>query len=163
MTSRFDPVAALIALTDAGVEFIVAGQLAAVLHGHPEATIDLDVVLRQDIANAERLAATLRDLSAVVVGPDGTPTDMAPDERHLLGWHRVLETNTSLGPIDVLPFVIGVGTYDDLLPRAVAVDIEGRRVWVAALDDVIASKEAAGRPKDLRRLPSLREFRDRRP
>lgn len=161
MTIRFDPVGAITALVDAGVDFIVVGQLAAVLHGHPEATIDLDVVPRQDLENAERLIAVLVDLGAVVVDPNGEPTNAPPEERDLLGWQRVLETNTSLGPIDIVPFAIGVGSYTDLITNSSRVDIEGREVWVASLDDVIASKEAAGRPKDLRRLPTLRAFRDR--
>lgn len=40
MTGAFDPVRALHVLTAAGVRFVVIGQLAAVIHAHPETTVD---------------------------------------------------------------------------------------------------------------------------
>jgi hypothetical protein len=40
--------------------------------------------------------------------------------------------------------------------------VEGIEVSVADLDDVIRSKEAAGRPKDLRTLPGLYRYREAR-
>ena len=163
MSSAFDPVAALTALVDGGVEFVVIGQLAAVLHGHPESTVDLDVLVRQDLGNAERLVEVLGDLGAVVVAADGSSTGRALEERDLLGWNHVVETDTDVGPVDVVPFAVGVGDYSVVRASAVEVPIDGRSVSVASLDDVIRSKEAAGRPKDLRRIPSLREFRARRP
>ena len=53
------------------------------------------------------------------------------------------------------------GGYDHLLPNAVTIELLGHPVPVASLDDVIASKTAAGRPKDLSALPSLIRHRDR--
>lgn len=155
----FDPRVLLGALAEHGVEFVVIGQMAALLHGHPETTFDLDVVPRQDIDNAERLIEALRGQEAVLV-VEGERTD-GPDERQLLGWNLVREYDTAAGPIDVVPFAIGVGDFDTLSARAADVVIDGHRVLVASLDDVIASKEAAARPKDLRQLPALRAFRDR--
>lgn len=162
MTGPFDPLRALRVLAARGVDFIVVGQMAAVIHGHPESTVDLDVLVRQDIDNAERLVAALRELQAHPVGADGQQVARPLDERDFLGWTQIVETNTSAGPLDVLPYAIGVGGYDDLLPRAARVQLDDVEVWVASLDDIIASKSAAGRPKDLRRLPSLREFARRR-
>ena len=48
--------------------------------------------------------------------------------------------------------------YDELMSRAEVQDVHGVAVHVAALDDIIASKEWADRPKDREALPELREF-----
>lgn len=37
------------------VEYLVIGGIAAVLHGVPRATFDLDILIRPDRENAERL------------------------------------------------------------------------------------------------------------
>lgn len=50
--------------------------------------------------------------------------------------------------------------YAALRERSSALPLVGRSVWVADLDDVIASKEWANRPKDHEALPELRRLRD---
>jgi hypothetical protein len=65
------------------------------------------------------------------------------------------------GPIDVVPFTAGVGGYEDLVGRAQPYEVSGRQVLVASLEDVIASTEALGRPKDRAHLPSLYALRAR--
>jgi len=51
--------------------------------------------------------------------------------------------------------------YDDWNSEASDVDIaEGLTIRVAALDDVIESKRAAGRTKDQQALPYLESLRD---
>ena len=52
-------------LADAGVEFVVVGGMAAVLHGAPLVTGDLDVVPRRDPPNVERLLGVLRDVAYI--------------------------------------------------------------------------------------------------
>ena len=51
--------------------------------------------------------------------------------------------------------------YEDLVPSAHVLDYSGVSVRVAGLDDIIASKEWANRPKDRAALPELHELRDR--
>jgi hypothetical protein len=158
--SGFDPARLLGTLASAGVKFVVIGQTAAFLHGHPEVTVDVDIVPQTDIANVERLLAALGELSARHLAADGPPGGPV-DERDVIGLRTVLRLLTDAGPVDVIPFASGLGPYEDLAPRSVAVDIgDGISVLVATLEDVIASKEASGRRKDLRALPSLRAFRD---
>ncbi|MGI8984093.1 MAG: hypothetical protein ACR2HM_06120 [Acidimicrobiales bacterium] len=48
--------------------------------------------------------------------------------------------------------------YEDLAGRAAELDLDGIVVRVAALDDVIASKEWADRPKDRAALKELRSL-----
>ena len=53
-------VATVRALHDGGVEFILVGGLAAVLHGAPVNTFDIDVVHARDAANVARLQPVLK-------------------------------------------------------------------------------------------------------
>lgn len=152
--SALDPLLILRTLAGHGVKAVVIGQAAAVIHGHPETTVDVDVLASLELSNAERLATALQDLGARHAG-----SDTAPDERDFLGLRQMLSFETAAGRVDVLPAASGLGTYEAVAPRAIPVDLGGFTVLVATLDDVIASKEAAGRPKDLRRLVSLRALR----
>lgn len=151
-----DPLRILRVFAEHDVRHVLIGQTAAVLHGHPETTMDIDVLPALDVDNAERLAGALRALGAHRVGEL-----TSPDERDFIGLRQVMSYDTEAGRIDVLPAASGLGAFGDLASRAEQVDLGGYWVLVASLDDVIASKEAAGRPKDLRRLDSLREFRRR--
>ena len=57
--------------------------------------------------------------------------------------------NTDLGWIDLLGEITGGGTYDDLLPHTVKAAAFGIECRVLDLETLIATKRAAGRPKDL--------------
>jgi len=59
------PAAILRALREGGVEFILAGGVAAVLHGAPIQTFDVDIVHARGAANIMRLLAVLESLDAV--------------------------------------------------------------------------------------------------
>ena len=69
---------------------------------------------------------------------------------------------TDAGDVDVLAAIPtrdgGRAVYDDLVPRAARMQVDGIVVRVAALSDIIASKEWADRPKDRDALPELRRL-----
>jgi hypothetical protein len=58
--------------------------------------------------------------------------------------------------VDLLGELSGVGGYRELLQDSVLIDIGVGMCRVAALKDIIRSKEAANRPKDRLALPELR-------
>ncbi len=66
-----DLAALLRALVAGGVEFVVVGGVAAVLHGAPITTRDLDIVPSRDRDNVERLAQVRGELETVVRDPAG--------------------------------------------------------------------------------------------
>jgi hypothetical protein len=68
---------------------------------------------------------------------------------------------TEHGIFDVVLAADGVGRFPEWDRSALSVDLAGYQVRVAALSDIIRSKEAAGRPKDLAALPRLRIILDR--
>ena len=60
-----------------------------------------------------------------------------------------------MGAIDLLTEIAGRESYDDIKARAIEIQAHGHCFWILSLRDVIASKQAVGRPKDLLILPEL--------
>jgi predicted nucleotidyltransferase len=158
----FDPERILRVLDQHRVQYVLVGGLAATLRGSPTVTYDVDVAAEQSSTNLERLAAALDELGAVRYTDPEAP--LAPPRADGFT-ERIEQFASPIGYIDVIREVRAIGGYDRLLAGAEAIDVAGVVVRVAALDDVIASKEAAGRSKDLAALPALYALRDelRRP
>jgi hypothetical protein len=68
--------------------------------------------------------------------------------------------DTDLGPLDLLGTPAGSNGYDELARNAIEIDLDGLKVLVTSLDDLMRMKEAAGRPKDLVALENLAALRD---
>ena len=162
---RFQPEAIFRELDRHGVRYVLIGGLAATLHGSPLRTGDADICPARDSLNLERLTRVLAALDARIRSadaPDGLP--FACDAR-FLGGIDILNLTTRFGDLDLVLSPPGTEGYDDLRRAAVTYDLGGLSVVVAALEDLIRSKEATGRPKDAAVLPTLRgllERRDRR-
>ena len=147
------------------VEYVVVGGGAAQLHGAPVIrTRDADVVPSNSGDNLDRLAAALREMDARVwVGPDEPDGLAMAFDRGTLGQiEGFLNLVTRFGPLDVTYRPDGTGGYADLAQSVVVVKLLGVDVPIASLEDIIRSKEAAGRPKDIAVLPVLIEH-SRRP
>lgn len=140
-------------LTRHRVEFIVCGGIAAVLHGAPLPTVDLDVLFETSEENCGRLLAALDELEAVYVDVAGRT--IVPD-RAKVREMRMHLLNTNRGRLDVMREIGDGLDYAGLVGRVETFDLEGTSVRVLELAAIIESKEAAGRPKDLAALPYLR-------
>jgi hypothetical protein len=159
----YDPLAALRALRDHHVRFVVIGGLAARLWGSPTMTNDTDICYARDQQNLERLADALHELGARLRGaPDDVPFLL--DARTLANGQN-LTFQTVHGPLDVLGMPAGVDGFDELHRNAAEFDLgDGLVVAVCDLDDLIRMKRAAGRRKDrieLEVLTAVREERER--
>lgn len=136
------------------VRYLVVGGIAAILHGWPGATADLDLLGAFDYRNFAHLAEALRELGAQGEGWDGAPETIAA----VTAWS--LETDA--GPVDLLFVLEPWGTYDELRPTAAEVPGFGITIPVVSLDNLIELKRALGRPKDLRVAVELEELRRQR-
>jgi hypothetical protein len=157
-----DPVEALRVLERHGVRYVVIGALAAAASGAPVVTRDLEITPARDRANLERLAAALGELDARLRTP-ADPNGVAfPVDAEMLAGAEVWTLTTSAGELDLVFEPAGTRGYDDLRRDASRLEIgEGVRVPVAALADVVRSKEASGRAKDHAQLPLLRQTLER--
>lgn len=147
-------------LVDAGVDFVVIGGIAAIAHGSPQITQDLDISYAGDEENLERLAETLVALGARLRGvTDELP--FVPDGR-TLRHTRVLTLDTPDGALDLLAEPDASGGYARLRANAIEAAVSGVTVRIAGLEDLIAMKKAAGRPKDrvyVEELEAIRRLR----
>jgi predicted nucleotidyltransferase len=148
----------LAALADADVEFILVGGLAAVAHGSARLTQDIDIVYARNEDNLERVVRALAGFRPYLRGaPPGLPFKWdALTLSH--GLNFTLETTS--GDIDILGVITGGGHYADLLPHSIELKIFGRPVLCLDLETLIATKRAAGRPKDLEAIAELEALRD---
>jgi predicted nucleotidyltransferase len=140
-------------LTAAGVDFVVIGGIALVLSGSARLTRDLDIIFASDQANLEALGGVLIALEARLRGID-EDVPFVPDARTLRDI-QLLTLVTNAGWLDVHRTVDGAPAYDLLRRNAERVRIGGFAVLVAAPDDMIAMKRAAGRPQDLADIAEL--------
>lgn len=149
-------------LTARGVDFVVVGGIAAALLGSARDTFDLDISPAMDSENLEQLGLTLVELNARLRGIEES-VPFVPDGRALEGM-EILTLETSAGPLDVLVRPEGAPPYTQLRRRAERKDLGGFQVLVAGVDDLIAMKSSAGRPKDLvvvEELEAIRRLRRR--
>jgi hypothetical protein len=151
--TELDPERLLRTLVEHEVEFCVIGAVAAWLQGSPAVTLDLDVMPRRDLDNAERLATALNSLSARPPGGEASPLEGAD----FLGW-RMQRFETDAGPLDVVPHAAAIGAFEEV--ATIELTLEDLSIRVITIDEVIASKEKLGRPKDTAALPALYAARD---
>lgn len=127
------------------------------LLGSPRVTQDLDVCFALDPANLTALGSALTDLDAQLSGVS-EPVPFIPDA-DTLRRVEVLTLETAAGRLDVLARPRGVSAYQSLRNRAERMHLGEFSVRVASLEDLIAMKLAAGRPKDLADVEELEAIR----
>ncbi len=129
-----------------GVRYLFIGKSGAILLGFPDTTQDADIFPDKSIENGRALVAALRELGFALSDAHAAEIERGKDFVQLKS-----------GPFDLdLVFAPdGIERFEDAWQRRV--EVEG--FPVCHLDDIIASKEASGRAKDLESLPRLRSFR----
>ena len=121
-----------------GLEAVLIGNAAAALQGAPVTTVDLDFLFRKTPANLKKLKALAADIEAVIFKP----------EYPVSGLLRVARDSDGL-QLDFMTAIDGIRSFEGLRKRARAVRFGASTLYIAALADIIKSKKAAGRPRDL--------------
>jgi len=129
------------------VDYLFIGKSAAVLLGFPAMTQDVDVFPARTAGNGARLVRALR-----TVGFDVTQ-DL---EQAIVQGKDFVQIKTGPFDVDLVFAPDGIASFAEAKARSL--NIEGFRV--ANLRDIIASKRASGREKDLLDLPLLERFRE---
>ena len=134
------------------------GGFGARLHGSPTVTNDLDLCYDRSRPNLDAMARALVELGARLRGaPPDVPFLL--DTRTLIaGDHFTFVTEA--GGLDILGTPSGASGFEDLDRTAVEMDLDGLKVRVASIDDLISMKQAAGRPKDLIEVEVLGALRE---
>jgi hypothetical protein len=139
-------------LSDAQVQYVLVGGLAVQLHGYLRATFDIDLVLAMDDANLARFITVAKHYGLQPAIP--VPIDSLADASQIDQWHRekgmlafsLREPQVGGSVVDVL--VRPEISFERLIGNAVPGELFGRRVMIAAIDDLLEMKRAANRSKD---------------
>lgn len=132
--------------SQAEAQFVIVGGVAIRGHGGNYVTEDLDICYSRTNENLQKIASVLAPL-------DPRPRNFPEGLPYIFDWTTLQHgTNftfeTSLGDVDLLGEVKGVGGYDDLVPQSIRVDFDGYSAYLLSIPALIIAKKAAGRPKD---------------
>jgi transcriptional regulator with XRE-family HTH domain len=144
---RLDVGAVLRALHDAGVAYVLAGEIAEVLHGSPLVPTSGVVTIVPQAGERARLDAAVRALGGRPAGdPATSPVDAV--ERWQLDRAGV--------ELAIAPAPPGTRGYADLARDAATVDADGVTVAVVSLVDLLRIAEASASTVDRARVTALR-------
>lgn len=132
------------ALADCKLEVILIGNAGAALQGAPVTTLDFDFLFRKTPVNMKKLKALATALGGSVFRPYYPVSSL----------YRLMADEDNL-QLDFMPMVHGIKSFESARSRATEVRMPGGRLLVASLPDIVRSKRAAGRPKDIAVLPIL--------
>lgn len=150
---ELDFAALLQRLHEAGARFVLIGGLAMMSHGSAHVTVDVDVAYARDSENFAALTQAIQSVHARLRGlPPNLPFLLdAQTFRNTMN----LTLETDFGDLDLLAIPEGLDSYEGLVSRAIEMEVFGVPVLVASVDDLIAMKRAANRPKDQAHLYEL--------
>lgn len=132
-----------------GLDAVLIGNAAAALQGAPVTTLDIDFLFRKTPASLKKLKAVARDLGAVILRP----------YYPVSGLYRVVRDEDGL-QLDFMTVIDGIRSFEGLRGRARTIQLGDAQLQVATLSDIIRSKRAAGRARDLAVLEVLQRTLD---
>jgi predicted nucleotidyltransferase len=141
-------------LVQAGVEFILIGGVAGVVHGSARATYDVDLVYARSEKNFECLVHALAHHSPRL--RDATPDLPFRWDARTIKSGLNFTLTTDLGDIDLFGEVANQKGYPELLPSSFEVEAFDVRFKCVDLPTLISLKVAAGRSKDREAIVELR-------
>lgn len=130
-------------------DVVLIGNAAAALQGAPVTTVDFDFLFRKTPANLRKMKALSRALGATILRPYYPASDL----------YRVIRDDDGL-QLDFMATIHGLRSFAGVKARAVAMEFDGASLSVACLADIIKSKKAARRPRDLAVLDVLEKTRE---
>ena len=120
------------------VRYVVIGGIAAIVHGVPRTTFDVDLLIEASEPNAARL---LKALEAAGIDSAALTTPQQLLAHEITIFKDVVR-------VDVQTSTPGL-SFADAWHRRVEREVSGVPYWILSKPDLIAAKRAAGRPKDL--------------
>ena len=120
------------------VRYVVIGGVAAIVHGVPRTTFDVDLLIEASEENASRLLAALSD-AGIGSATLTTAKDLLAHEITIFRDVVRIDVQTRTPGVDF------AGAWERRIER----DVAGTKYWLLSRPDLIASKRAAARPKDL--------------
>lgn len=127
------------------VNYLLVGGYAVGYHGYPRATADLDIWVARTEENARKLVAVLEEFGF---------RDAASAARAFTQEGQVVRMGVPPLRIEIITSASGVD-FNACHVQRIRDELDGVRVSILSLPDLIKNKKAAGRPKDLADLDEL--------
>jgi len=138
------------ALSDEKVRFLLVGAYALAAHGYPRATMDMDIWVMPSPKNADAVLRALRRFGAAL--HNLTKEDLQKDG-------AIFQIGLAPRRIDILTTASGLH-LEETYGRSLPVIIEGIEVHIPSIEDLIRTKRATGRTKDLAGAEALESLRN---
>jgi hypothetical protein len=155
-----DPLNLLQRLTRAGIDFVIVGGYASIVHGCNYVTQDIDICCVFTPENLLPLQKALADLHPVHrMTPKRQPLKLT--EKNASQFNN-LYLDTDLGRLDCLSTIKGLGDYTKVKQVSVPIDVEGMRLYVLTIEALIKTKKAMNRPRDretIRQLEAIKALK----
>jgi hypothetical protein len=135
------------ALRHVQLDAVVVGNAAAALHGVPITTQDIDLFIRDTPINDQKIKQLL-----------GVLGNQVQASRPFEPGSRMIRIEGLPVDIDLVFELSSHAKFESVRARSLLQTLEGIPYRLAALEDIIAAKRAAGRPKDLAVLPLIEQF-----
>ena len=140
-----------------GVDFVIVGGYAGVVHGCTYVTQDVDVCCDFSPANLLALQEALRELHPVHrMTPGRQPLKLTAEN---VATFKNLYLDTDIGRLDCLSHIEGIGAYEQVRQASERIEVEGIQFRVLTIDSLIVAKEAMHRPRDKEAIRQLRAIR----
>jgi hypothetical protein len=131
----------------ADVDYLFLGKGGAILLGFPGTTQDVDVFIARSPENAERVIRALRGAGFAIEESIAAEIRSGKD---------FIQIKTGPFDVDLIFAPDGIDSFEAAKARSLTVDV----FRIANLRDIIASKKASNRQKDILDLPLLEAFRE---
>jgi hypothetical protein len=129
------------------VEYLVVGAFAVAWYGYPRFTADLDILIRPDPENSDRMIEALRQFGFGALGID---------REDLTAPGQVIQLGVQPNRIDILTSVSGV-TFDEAWKDRETGTLDGIPAIFIGKSALIRNKESTGRAKDIGDVEELRK------
>jgi len=131
-------------LAECRLEAVLIGNAAAALQGAPVTTLDFDFMFRRTPSNIRKLRLLADSLGGRILKPFYPASEL----------YRLVVEDRGL-QLDFMSRLHGIRSFEGVRSRATQVSFGEHSLLVASLRDIIQSKKALGRPRDVAVLEIL--------
>lgn len=129
------------------IEYMFIGKSGAILLGYPSTTQDVDLFPKKSKINCQRIILALKEIGF----------ELSEETQHkIIEGVDFVQINQDPFDLDLVFSPDGIESFDEAKERMHKVE----NFPIANIRDIIASKKASGREKDLNDLPLLKDFQE---
>ncbi|MEE9367742.1 MAG: hypothetical protein V3V05_02645 [Pontiella sp.] len=142
----------IIALADAGVDFVIGGGVACVLHGVERFTLNLDVSVNLDDSNLEQFIAIMHQLGLIPRVPVPPEALLEPGFRKMIVEEKsalvftFIDLDDSRKHVDM--FLTDDLSFEVMSKDSQPVELDGRLIKIASISKLLELKESIDPPRD---------------